>query len=232
VYRWIACTGRTVLDSGGRVRRLVGSITDVTARRLLQEQLEQEALFDALTGLAKSTLFKDRLTEAIAVAEQRAGYRFAVLFIDLNGFKEVNDTFGHAVGDELLASVGQRLKESVRRTDTAARLGGDEFAILIGEVDQETDLPLITRRTASLISAPYQIGARTVTIGASIGVAVSDAGYPTADAMLNEADAAMYRAKRRSREHADGSRALVTTIGGLVGDVFPTRPTRHGFPAA
>jgi diguanylate cyclase (GGDEF)-like protein/PAS domain S-box-containing protein len=211
-YRWIACTGRSVLDPDGRVHRLVGSFTDVTARRLLQEQLEQEALFDGLTGLAKATLFKDRLDEAIAQARNCADYRFAILYIDLNGFKEVNDALGHAVGDELLASLGQRLNESLRRTDLAARLGGDEFGVLINDVSHLSELPPIVERAVALITAPYLIGNRTLTVGASIGVAVSDTGYPTADAMLHEADAAMYRAKRRSREHAPDTGAFVAVI--------------------
>jgi diguanylate cyclase (GGDEF)-like protein/PAS domain S-box-containing protein len=201
-YRWMACSGRSVVDGGGRPIRLVGSITDVTARRLLQEQLVQEALFDGLTGLAKSTLFKDRVNQAIELAKRRPGYWFAVLFVDLNGFKAVNDTLGHAAGDELLTSVADRLKQSLRRNDTAARLGGDEFAILLNDVENAYELTLIVQRVEALISAPHQVAGRTATVGAAIGVAGSDAGYATAEEMLHEADAAMYRAKRRSKEAA------------------------------
>ena len=198
-YRWIACSGRSVLGPDNRPSRLVGSITDVTVRRLLQEQLLQEALFDGLTGLAKSTLFKDRLNQAIELSKRRADYWFAVLFVDLDGFKAVNDTLGHAAGDELLASVAQRLKESLRRNDTAARLGGDEFAILLNDIGNVGELPLIIKRIKSVISAPHQVGGQTATVGAAIGVAISSTGYASGDDMLHDADTAMYRAKRRSK---------------------------------
>jgi diguanylate cyclase (GGDEF)-like protein/PAS domain S-box-containing protein len=205
-YRWIACSGRSVTDDGGLPIRLVGSITDVTVRRLLHEQLLHEALFDGLTGLAKSTLFKDRLNQAIELANRRTGYWFAVVFVDLNGFKAINDQLGHAAGDELLASVAYRLKESLRKNDTAARLGGDEFAILLNDMDQASELPLIIRRIQSLINAPHQVGGHTATVGAAIGVAVSTDGYTTAEAMLHEADTAMYQAKRRNKEKLPASR--------------------------
>ncbi len=227
-YRWIGCTGRSVQDPDGRVHRLVGSFTDVTARRLLQEQLEQEALFDGLTGLAKASLFKDRLEEAIVRSRQCTEYRFAVLYVDLNGFKAVNDTLGHGVGDELLAGVGQRLRESLRWNDTAARLGGDEFGVLINEVAQVADIAPIIKRMASRITAPYPVGAGMVTVGASIGVAISDARCPTADTILDEADAAMYRAKRRSREHPSDAGAFVATGDSYAPDLFPNQPVRPG----
>jgi diguanylate cyclase (GGDEF)-like protein/PAS domain S-box-containing protein len=201
-YRWIACSGRSVLDGHGRPKRLVGSITDVTVRRLLQEQLLQEAMFDGLTGLAKGTLFKDRINQAIELGKRRPDYWFAVLFLDLDGFKAVNDNLGHAAGDELLASVARRLIESLRKNDTAARLGGDEFAILLNDVGHVSDLPITIKRIQSLIGAPYQVGGETVRVGMAIGAAVSSDGYETADAMLLDADAAMYRAKRHSRAAA------------------------------
>ena len=198
-YRWIACSGRSVLGDDGRPSRLVGSITDVTVRRLLQDQLVQEALFDGLTGLAKSTLFKDRLTQAIELSKRRPDYWFAVLFVDLDGFKAINDTLGHAAGDELLASVAQRLKDSLRRNDTAARLGGDEFAILLNDVSNVGELPLIINRIKSVISSPHLVGGHTATVGAAIGVAISSTGYASGEDMLHDADTAMYRAKRRSK---------------------------------
>ena len=200
-HRWMACIGRSVTDEEGRPVRLVGSVTDVTVRRLLQEQLVQEAQLDSLTGLAKSTLFRDRLSRAIELANRRPDYRFAVLFIDLNDFKAVNDTLGHATGDALLASVAGRLADSLRRNDTAARLGGDEFAILLSDVN-DAELPIVVERLEAAIRAPHQIGADQVTVGVAIGVSFSGSGHASADTMLHDADTAMYLAKRRAKSTA------------------------------
>jgi diguanylate cyclase (GGDEF)-like protein/PAS domain S-box-containing protein len=197
--RWIACSGRTVTDDHGRPVRLVGSITDVTVRRLLQEQLVQEALYDGLTGLAKATLFHDRLGQAMELTRRRPGHRFAVVFVDLDGFKAVNDDLGHTAGDRLLASVARRLEESLRRNDTAARLGGDEFAVLLSDVGRDQELELIVDRLRELITAPHQVGDVTATVGAAIGFAVSDERYATPEEMLHAADTAMYREKRRTK---------------------------------
>lgn len=198
-YRWIGCSGRSVLDDAGRPTRLVGSVTDVTVRRLLQEQLVQEARFDALTGLAKRPLFMERLGQAFERAKHEPDYQFAVLFMDLNGFKEINDTLGHAAGDDLLTSVAKRMKESLRRNDMAARLGGDEFVILISDVDHHSELPLIIERLEALVRSPHEVGGQSVTVDAALGVSFSGRGQDSPEAVLHEADSAMYRAKRRSR---------------------------------
>jgi diguanylate cyclase (GGDEF)-like protein/PAS domain S-box-containing protein len=206
-YRWMACSGRSVADQDGKPSRLVGSITDVTVRKLLQDQLLQEALFDGLTGLAKNTMFKEKLSEAFERARQQPDYWFAVLFLDLDGFKAVNDNLGHAAGDELLASVAKRLKESLRKGDLAARLGGDEFAIILSDVDQVSELPLIVKRIQNLIRMPHQVGGQSANVGAAIGVAVSSSQFSSADEMLHEADSSMYRAKRRNKQAAAGLQA-------------------------
>ena len=156
-YRWIDCHGRTVAAEGGRPLRLVGSISDVTARRLLQEELLQEARFDPLTGLLRTPAFKERLQQAIEGFRCRPERLFAVLFVDLDGFKAVNDTLGHAAGDELLASVARRLEGSLRKNDSAARLGGDEFAVLLTEVDHVGELPPVLERLRSLIATPHEV---------------------------------------------------------------------------
>jgi diguanylate cyclase (GGDEF)-like protein/PAS domain S-box-containing protein len=203
-YRWMACSGRSVINEDGRPTRLVGSITDVTARRVLQEQLRQEALYDGLTGLAKGTMFKDRLNEAFELSRQKPDHWFALLFLDLDGFKAVNDDLGHAAGDELLASVAKRLKASLRKNDLAARLGGDEFAIILTEVGQVSELPLIVKRIQTLIRLPHQVGGQAANVGAAIGVAVSGSHFSTAEEMLREADSAMYRAKRKNKQAGPG----------------------------
>jgi diguanylate cyclase (GGDEF)-like protein/PAS domain S-box-containing protein len=214
-HRWIACSGRSVIDDHGQPVRLVGSITDVTARRLLQEQLLQEARFDGLTGLANRALFQGRLNQAFDLSTEDPGFSFAVVFIDLDGFKSVNDTLGHAAGDELLISLARRLQESLRRNDTAARLGGDEFALILSGVDQVVELPLIMERIESLVRTPHQVGVQEVTVGAAIGVALSDGAHSTAEKMLHAADTAMYRAKRRNRQ---GSGGMLDGAGQLFAD--------------
>ncbi len=198
-YRWIACSGRPVTDESGRPVRLVGSITDVTARRLVQEQLVQDALYDDLTGLARTTLFKDRISQAMEAARRRPGYWFALLFIDLNDFKAVNDGFGHAAGDDLLASLASRLRESLRVNDIAARLGGDEFGVLLYDVAHSGELDSIVERIRARITAPYEVRGQSLTVGASIGMAIGHGDHADAEAMLHEADAAMYRVKHEAR---------------------------------
>ncbi|MBI4941905.1 MAG: diguanylate cyclase [Actinobacteria bacterium] len=197
-YRWVACIARTVTDEAGRPVRLVGSTTDITVSRLLKEQLLQEALFDGLTGLAKATLFRDRLTQALERVRRHPQARFAVLFVDLDGFKAVNDTFGHGVGDALLASVAVRLRESLRGNDTAARLGGDEFGVLLADVGDTEEQARVVDRIRARVTAPYRLGHREVRVGASIGVAVATPDA-TADSLIEAADAAMYREKHARR---------------------------------
>ncbi|HET9657582.1 MAG TPA: diguanylate cyclase [Kineosporiaceae bacterium] len=198
-YRWIACSGRPVADESGRPVRLVGSITDVTARRLVQEQLVQDALYDGLTGLARTALFKDRIGQAMETARRRPGYWFALLFIDLNDFKAVNDGFGHGAGDDLLASLAGRLRESLRVNDIAARLGGDEFGVLLHDVAHLNELDSIVERLHARITAAYEVRGRSMSVGASIGVAIGHGGHVDPDALLHEADAAMYRVKHDAR---------------------------------
>jgi diguanylate cyclase (GGDEF)-like protein/PAS domain S-box-containing protein len=198
-YRWIACSGRPVADESGRPVRLVGSITDVTARRLLQEQLVQDALYDELTGLARTALFKDRIRQALEAAKRRPGQRFALLFIDLNDFKAINDSFGHAAGDDLLASVAGRLRECLRADDIAARLGGDEFGVLLNDVAHQGELDSIVERIQARITSAYEVRGQLMSVGAAIGVALGHGDVTDADALLHEADAAMYRVKHRAR---------------------------------
>jgi len=201
-HRWMLCRALVVHGEGGRPARLVGSLTDIDDRRRLEERLRHGALYDELTGLANRKLFLERL--AAVLAEHRAGAtgRFAVLFGDLDGFKQVNDTLGHSVGDLLLATVATRLTESVRAKDLAARMGGDEFAVLVtdvGEADPH-DLGEVADRIRAAVSRPYLLEGHEVRIGMSIGIAVSDQGHLDASDMLRAADGEMYREKSRSRQ--------------------------------
>lgn len=203
-YRWVLVRGMAVRDADGHVTRLAGSMADITARKVAEARLREDALHDALTGLANRTLFYDRLTVALEKTHRDAGRRCAVLFLDLDRFKLINDTFSHAVGDGLLVQLGQRLSmllrpgDTVARggpQDTVARLGGDEFTILLDDV-QASDAPMrVAERILLHLEEPFQLGTRRVSVGASIGVAYSGPGSTPAEMMRN-ADLAMYQAKR------------------------------------
>ncbi|RKS68056.1 diguanylate cyclase (GGDEF)-like protein [Motilibacter peucedani] len=192
-WRWMLSRALRVVSPSGEVR-LVGSLTDVHARRTLEEQLRHEASFDALTGLPNRALFLRRLTAAVERAAE-GGTGGAVLFIDLDGFKAVNDTLGHAAGDELLVEVARRMEEVLRGGDTAARLGGDEFAVLLDGTAGRPEAERAAQRLQDAIGRPVQLGATSVTVSASIGVAAPLDGSSAVEAVLRCADEAMYAAK-------------------------------------
>jgi diguanylate cyclase (GGDEF)-like protein len=145
----------------GRTVRTVGSLSDVDRRKVLEDQLREAALFDPVTGLANRRLFLDRLAVAMEQPTRRPGARFAVLFLDLDGFKLINDSLGHLVGDDLLRAVGTRLREQVRTVDTAARFGGDEFALLMTDPVPD-DLLVVARRIQARIAEPVQLGEQEI----------------------------------------------------------------------
>jgi diguanylate cyclase (GGDEF)-like protein len=165
----------------------------------LYQDLRERSLHDPLTGLANRSLFFDRVGHAIARLARRPGAMIAVLFIDLDSFKAVNDTLGHARGDRLLALVGERLKTVVRAADSVARLGGDEFALLLEDLTSIEGAAVVADRAASLLSTPFELHGHSVKVSASIGIAVRADANVDADALINEADAAMYEAKRAGK---------------------------------
>ncbi|MGX6608375.1 putative bifunctional diguanylate cyclase/phosphodiesterase [Micromonosporaceae bacterium Da 78-11] len=206
------------------VRGLVLTLSDVTERRRLEEDLSHQAFHDGLTGLANRVLFRNRLEHAFVVAE-RDGAALGVLFVDLDDFKEVNDTLGHAVGDELLVTVGQRITEIIGAGSTAARMGGDEFAILIEQSDDATEAERVAARIVAALAVPVEVndglgGTHIVSGAASVGVAISrDAANATE--LLRHADLALYQAKGddkgtwqryRSELHADMVQRLETRL--------------------
>ena len=170
---------------------------DITDRHQLEEQLTHQAFHDALTGLANRALFRDRLGHAMARARGTGGY--GVLFIDLDDFKTVNDSLGHAAGDELLREMTGRLRLCLRDGDTAARLGGDEFAILLEDVEGDDHCTDIARRLLEALSQPFEIGGTEVTTGASIGIAVGQAGPASPEDLMRNADLALYDAKNAGK---------------------------------
>jgi len=198
---WVLMRALGVPRRGGGHRGLVGSISDIDHRKQLEEQLRRAALYDAVTGLPNRRLFLDRLTQALEHPRRRAEARFAVLFLDLDGFKLINDSLGHLMGDELLQVVGERLRADLRSVDTAARFGGDEFAVLLTDPVPE-DLLLVARRIQQRISAPVRLGDQEVSVTASIGIATSATPYSDPEDVLRDADIAMYRAKESERGSA------------------------------
>lgn len=168
-------------------------------RKQWEEQLLHNAFHDALTDLPNRALFLDRLGLSVERGKRQKDYLFAVLFLDLDGFKLVNDSLGHGIGDQLLVEVGRRLRVSVRATDTAARLGGDEFAVLLDDVKHVSDIPRTVERIRKDLHVPLQLQGQEVFISASLGIALSSTGYAQAEDLLRDADIAMYRAKARGR---------------------------------
>ncbi len=188
-YVWVQDEARVVVVEDGSV--LQGYLLDVTARKEAEEQLRHQAFHDALTGLANRALFTDRVQHAIVVRNQEADVEVAVLFLDLDDFKGVNDMLGHAAGDTLLRAVGSRLRAALSPSYTVARLGGDEFAVLIEEVAGPTTAVDAAEKIVTALRVPFEIEKREVFITASVGIALGR----VADDLMRAADVAMYRAK-------------------------------------
>ena len=168
----------------------------------LYEEIRHQALHDGLTGLANRVLFRDRVANALERNRGRDGHPFAILFIDLDDFKVLNDTLGHARGDDILVAVARRVAESLRPADTAARLGGDEFAVLLDGIGTEDRAMSIAIRLADTLREPMEVGDIVTTVAASIGIAISGGLGETADDLLRNADIAMYAAKASARGRA------------------------------
>ena len=168
---------------------------DISARKLIEEKLIHDAFHDALTGLPNRALFKEHLKLAVARAKKKDPYLFAVLFLDLDRFKNVNDSLGHAVGDELLIGIARRLESHIRPVDRVARLGGDEFAILLDGIEDPSDATRVAERVQNQLQLPFNILGHNVFTSGSVGIAMSSTGYSGPDEVLRDADTAMYRAK-------------------------------------
>jgi diguanylate cyclase (GGDEF)-like protein/PAS domain S-box-containing protein len=181
---------------GATVGRVL-SFRDVTERSRLEHELAHQAFHDSLTNLANQALFRDRVEHALARAA-RHGSHLAVLFVDLDNFKTVNDSLGHTVGDELLVAMAERLRGCVRATDTAARLGGDEFAVLLEDLESVSDATGLADRLIARLHQPFTVAGKEVFVGASIGIAF-DAPATNTGQLLGNADIAMYTAKRRGK---------------------------------
>jgi diguanylate cyclase (GGDEF)-like protein len=177
-------------------------MTDITEHKLAEERMQRIAHHDSLTGLPNRLLFNDRLAQSIRLA-RRDSRKFALLFLDLDRFKQVNDEFGHDAGDELLQQVAATIRRELRDSDTVARVGGDEFTVILPDVARPEDAEIVVRKIVAALSAPIRLErkGRSVEIGTSIGVALYPADADDADTLVSAADAAMYEAKQAGRDY-------------------------------
>ncbi|HVL76059.1 MAG TPA: EAL domain-containing protein [Noviherbaspirillum sp.] len=194
--RWLSIS--TIYNDDGSVQSRVGLFSDITRRREADEMIWRQANFDALTDLPNRSMFRDRLEQAIKKAH-RADQQVALLFLDLDSFKEINDTLGHAVGDRVLQAVAQRLQRCVRDSDTVARLGGDEFTVIIGELAEKNSIERVAQQILHVLSDPFHIGGEQLYASASIGITFYPDDGTRVDELLKHADQAMYAAKAQGR---------------------------------
>lgn len=198
-YRWVLSRGLAVRDQHGLAYRLAGSLTDITERKIAEERLMHDALHDTLTGLPNRALFLDRLRLAVERAKRRPDYQYAVLFLDLDRFKNVNDSLGHLVGDELLVAVAGMLRAGLRSTDTVARLGGDEFVILLEDLQDRQNVVRVAEWINEQLQDAFHLTEHQVFITTSIGIVHSSLNYSKPEDVLRDADIAMYSAKAQGR---------------------------------
>jgi diguanylate cyclase (GGDEF)-like protein/PAS domain S-box-containing protein len=206
-FIWVLCRGIVVRDGEGRALRIAGSMTDITARKDLEERLRREAQFDSLTTLPNRSYATDLLRRAIARAKRNKEQQFGVLFLDCDRFKVVNDSLGHHAGDSLLRLVAGRLNGCVRPGDVVARLGGDEFVVILEGVKDEAEAISVAERIQHSLAQPFYLDGRELFMSVSVGIAMSQPGLERPEDYLRDADLAMYRAKLRGRARHEVFRA-------------------------
>ena len=222
-WRTLESTASPIRNAKGQTDKLVIVNRDITDRKRAEELLAHNAFHDGLTNLPNRALFLDRLQHALTLSKRHANYKFAVLLIDIDEFKIVNDSLGHTAGDELLIKIGQRLKDAVRRADTVsrprgnglvdkpanddtlARLGGDEFTILLDDIRDPIEAVRVAERVQAELATPFVVNQQEIVISASIGIAASTTPHTQAEDLLRDADIAMYRAKRAGKARCEVS---------------------------
>ena len=200
-WRSTEVVAKNLLDDAA-VRGIVVNYRDITDRRALERELEHRAFHDSLTGLANRALFADRLSHAL-LRRPRSRHPLAVLFLDLDDFKTVNDSLGHNEGDQLLVAVAERLRNALRASDTIARMGGDEFAILVEDPPDALAPADVAKRLLTALDTPFTLGAKELHVRASIGIAISKSTLQTAEELLRNADVSMYTAKRAGKNRVE-----------------------------
>ena len=199
-FRWVSTTKLPLRDRQDNIVGTCGISRDITERKKAEEQLQHRAFYDPLTDLPNRALFLDRLQHLFHRARRALGNPlFAVLYLDLDRFKAINDSFGHQTGDELLIVTARRLERCLRPGDTLARLGGDEFTVLLDDVRCEADATAVAERIHQELADPFEVRGYDVFTSVSVGIALSSAGYECPEDMLRDADTAMYRAKAGGR---------------------------------
>jgi diguanylate cyclase (GGDEF)-like protein/PAS domain S-box-containing protein len=197
-WRWVLSRGLAIRGVEGKATRMAGSLSDITDRHAAEQQLQHDALHDALTGLPNRALFIDRLQQALQRAVRDPNLGCAVLFLDIDHFKLINDSLSHAIGDRLLIALADRLAQALRPGDTVARLGGDEFTILLDSSDTEDSATSVAARLTRALRKPFEVDGHELFLTASIGISFGSSRTTPAE-LLRDADIAMYDAKRRGR---------------------------------
>jgi diguanylate cyclase (GGDEF)-like protein len=218
---WGRLSMTPVQDEHGYIRAIIAIMQDINELKLLKDKLESMAHYDALTALPNRALFFDRLSQAIAQSK-RSESQFALMFVDLDGFKAVNDTFGHDTGDALLKAVSEHLLECVRESDTVARMGGDEFTIILRAIRGPEDAAHVAEKILVTLSVPYHLLDHECRIGASLGIVLYPEHGKTAEELLSQADNAMYAVKKAGKNayRFAGDSSVVSSI--------PERPEIQG----
>ncbi|NDV26458.1 EAL domain-containing protein [Desulfovibrio sp. JC010] len=200
LLRWVSLTGHQVFADDGTSLGLRLSLRDITKRKFMEKQLQYEALHDPLTGLANRTLCCDRILQAVERSRRRDNYYFAVVFMDLDRFKIINDSLGHNIGDKLLVEVSKRLLKTIRELDTVSRFGGDEFIVVLEELASPREGIRIVRRIRDSLNHPAVIEGHKINIAASYGVLLSPTEYDKPEEIIQNANVAMHQAKESGRD--------------------------------
>lgn len=198
-FCWVLSRGLAVRDEQGQVYRMAGSMSDISARKAVLERLAHDAMHDPLSNLPNRAYFLDQVQHALERTRRRSDYRAAVLFLDLDRFKIVNESLGHPIGDQLIVAVAHRLRATLRPGDTLARIGGDEFAILVEDINNLNEANQVAKLIQQTLSAPFEFQGYEVFSSATIGIVPVEARYATPQDLMRDADAATYRAKANGR---------------------------------